>query len=312
MSVGKFLKSGGWAALAVALATSVAPADASAQGRNRAERMAQEREGGDRADGGQRNAMEIRGQRVQEANAARARQAEQRAAERQVERQPERQVAQGSGQGGWQGQRPGNRRGDQPTRQAEQPGEQAARPTEQRTWQGQRDGERNRSYADQTRNRSYDGRNGDRRDGDRNESWQRDRRDNDRDGNWQNARRDNDRTSNNWQNGRRANEWGNRSWDRRWRDNNRYDWQRYRNANRSVFYVGTYYSPYRYYSYRRYGIGSTLGSLFYGNRYWITNPWQYRLPDVWGPYRWVRYYDDVLLVDIYTGQVVDVIYNFFW
>ena len=36
------------------------------------------------------------------------------------------------------------------------------------------------------------------------------------------------------------------------------------------------------------------------------------LPEVWGPYRWVRYYDDVMLVDIYTGQVVDVIYNFFW
>jgi hypothetical protein len=66
------------------------------------------------------------------------------------------------------------------------------------------------------------------------------------------------------------------------------------------------------YTYRRYGIGGYLGSLFYGSSYWITNPWQYRLPDVWGPYRWVRYYDDVLLVDIYTGEVVDVIYDFFW
>ena len=31
-----------------------------------------------------------------------------------------------------------------------------------------------------------------------------------------------------------------------------------------------------------------------------------------GPYRWVRYYDDVLLVDIYSGEVVDVIHDFFW
>ena len=31
-----------------------------------------------------------------------------------------------------------------------------------------------------------------------------------------------------------------------------------------------------------------------------------------GPYRWVRYYDDALLVDIYSGEVVDVIYDFFW
>jgi hypothetical protein len=79
-----------------------------------------------------------------------------------------------------------------------------------------------------------------------------------------------------------------------------------------MYDLGAYRSPYRYYSYRRFGAGSYLNSLFFGSSYWITNPWQYRLPDVWGPYRWVRYYDDVLLVDIYTGQVVDVIHNFFW
>jgi len=26
----------------------------------------------------------------------------------------------------------------------------------------------------------------------------------------------------------------------------------------------------------------------------------------------VRYYDDAVLVNIYTGEVVDVIYDFFW
>jgi len=26
----------------------------------------------------------------------------------------------------------------------------------------------------------------------------------------------------------------------------------------------------------------------------------------------VRYYDDVILVDVYTGEVLDVIYDFFW
>jgi hypothetical protein len=26
----------------------------------------------------------------------------------------------------------------------------------------------------------------------------------------------------------------------------------------------------------------------------------------------VRYYDDVLLVDMYNGQVIDAIYDFFW
>ena len=58
--------------------------------------------------------------------------------------------------------------------------------------------------------------------------------------------------------------------------------------------------------------GYFLDELFYGQNYWIADPWQYRLPEVYGPYRWVRYYDDALLVDIYSGEVVDVIYDFFW
>ncbi|MBV1918731.1 MAG: RcnB family protein [Sphingomonadaceae bacterium] len=103
-----------------------------------------------------------------------------------------------------------------------------------------------------------------------------------------------------------------RRWDRKWRKNNRYDWHRYRSRNRSTFRIGRYYSPYRSYSYRRIGIGFSLGSLFYSNRYWINDPWQYRLPQVYGPYRWVRYYDDVMLVNIYSGEVIDVIHDFFW
>jgi len=99
---------------------------------------------------------------------------------------------------------------------------------------------------------------------------------------------------------------------RAWRSNNRYDWQRYRYSNRNIYRLGRYYSPYRDYSYRRLSIGFRLGSLFFGSRYWINDPWRYRLPSVYGPYRWVRYYDDVLLVDVYSGEVVDVIYDFFW
>ncbi len=103
-----------------------------------------------------------------------------------------------------------------------------------------------------------------------------------------------------------------RRWDNNWRHNNRYDWHGYRNHNRDIFRWGSYHSPYRNYSYRRLHIGFSLDSLFFSNRYWINDPWQYRLPDAYGPYRWVRYYDDALLVDIYSGEVVDVINNFFW
>ena len=153
-----------------------------------------------------------------------------------------------------------------------------------------RDNDRNRDYRDSDRNRTYrDDRRADRRS---------DYRDN------RNAYR------NGYRDGRQAE--NHRRWDRRWRDNRRYNWHGYRNANRSTFRLGVYYSPYRSYSYRRLGIGFYLDNLFYGSRYWINDPWHYRLPEVYGPYRWVRYYDDVLLVNIYTGEVVDVIYDFFW
>lgn len=118
--------------------------------------------------------------------------------------------------------------------------------------------------------------------------------------------------------GRGDNRWSDRrdgrrsSWNHSWRNDNRYDWQRYRYANRSLFRSGGYYAPYRNYRYNRLSIGIYLDSLFYSNRYWLNDPYQYRLPHA--PYgtQWVRYYDDVVLVDTYTGEVLDVIENFFW
>lgn len=104
-----------------------------------------------------------------------------------------------------------------------------------------------------------------------------------------------------------------RRWDRNnWRRDTRYNWSGYRNQHRDLYRGGRYYSPYNNYSYSRLSIGFFLNQGFYGQNYWINDPYQYRLPEVYGPYRWVRYYDDVLLVDIYSGEVVDVIHNFFW
>jgi hypothetical protein len=102
------------------------------------------------------------------------------------------------------------------------------------------------------------------------------------------------------------------NWNRGWRNDRRYDWRGYRSANRGIYNLGLYHSPYRGYSYRRLNPGFRLDALFFGSRYWIADPWQYRLPPAYGPYRWVRYYDDALLVDTYSGEVVDVIYDFFW
>lgn len=102
-----------------------------------------------------------------------------------------------------------------------------------------------------------------------------------------------------------------RRWREDWRRDNRHDWRRYRDQNRSLFRFGYYYDPYGY-SYRRFGLGYQLVPSYYGSRYWLNDPWQYRLPYAGGNYRWVRYWDDAVLVDLRTGRVVDVIYDFFW
>ena len=102
-----------------------------------------------------------------------------------------------------------------------------------------------------------------------------------------------------------------RRWSSDWRRDHRYDWRSYRNRYRSLFRLGRYYDPYGW-SYRRCSIGYNLWPSYYGSSFWLNDPWKYRLPPAYGPYRWVRYYDDALLVNIYTGQVVDVIHNFFW
>ena len=112
---------------------------------------------------------------------------------------------------------------------------------------------------------------------------------------------------------RRADDRNVRSWDRSWRNNNRYDWQRYRSSNRSAFRLSRYSAPYGWQSgYRRQSIGAYLFAGLFAQDYWINDPWQYRLPPVYWPYQWVRYYDDALLVDTRTGYVVDVIPDIFW
>jgi hypothetical protein len=101
-------------------------------------------------------------------------------------------------------------------------------------------------------------------------------------------------------------------WTKYWRNDNRYNWRGYREQNRNYYRPGRYFAPYRGRNYSRISVGFSLGSGYYGSRYWINDPWRYRLPAAYGSYRWVRYYDDVLLVDLRNGRVVDVIRSFFW
>ena len=100
-------------------------------------------------------------------------------------------------------------------------------------------------------------------------------------------------------------------WSGDWRKDHRYDWSHHRSRYGSLYRLGRYYDPYGY-RHRHFSIGYNLWPSYYGSNFWLDDPWMYRLPPAYGPYRWVRYYDDAVLVNIYTGMVVDVVYNFFW
>jgi Ni/Co efflux regulator RcnB len=104
---------------------------------------------------------------------------------------------------------------------------------------------------------------------------------------------------------------GSQHWNTNWRNDNRYDWRNYRNHHRSQFHFGFYSDPFGW-GYQPFSIGWRLWPSYYGSNYWINDPWEYRLPYAPPGTRWVRYYDDALLVDTWTGEVVDAIRDFFW
>jgi len=100
-------------------------------------------------------------------------------------------------------------------------------------------------------------------------------------------------------------------WRDDWRRDRRFDWRDHRRRHRSLFRFSVYVDPFGW-GYHRYGAGWRLWPSYYSSHFWLNDPWMYRLPPSYGPYRWIRYYDDALLVNIYSGQVVDVIHDFFW
>ncbi|MBA3056281.1 MAG: hypothetical protein FP826_15490 [Sphingomonadales bacterium] len=275
---GTFMMRSGIAALAAGLAIIALPTAASAQQRDgeRWQRQSENRGGERRSD---------RWTQRQQANSRTQTQAQPAEAPREARRsreQPQAQVSYGRIPDRAGSERP--RDSQRYNRSDSNPSVIVQPPVVDRRVQAQR----NSAYTDPRRNGSYV------RDGDRRQDWN-------------NQHRDNRHADNrNWDRKRSTN------WNHDWRRDNRYNWASWRNTNRHTFRVGRYYTPYRDYSYRPLRIGFQLDSLFFGSSYWISDPWQYRLPPAYGPYRWVRYYDDALLVDIYSGEVLDVLRDFFW
>lgn len=94
--------------------------------------------------------------------------------------------------------------------------------------------------------------------------------------------------------------------NRRWGND---DWRRYRDGNRALYARGNWRAPFRY---QRFRPGVRIRPAYYGQRYVIADPWRYRLPAAAGYQRWVRHYDDLLLVDVRRGSVLRVIPGFYW
>ena len=91
----------------------------------------------------------------------------------------------------------------------------------------------------------------------------------------------------------------------------REDWRDYRRSNGNAFRRGAYRGP-QGYRYRAVTPGYRFAPSYYGRPYWVDHR-SYRLAAPrYGYQRWVRYGNDVVLVDTRSGRVVQVYNRFFY
>jgi len=110
--------------------------------------------------------------------------------------------------------------------------------------------------------------------------------------------------------------WGDNRWnDGRDRDRERprYDRRSYPSVWRTPqrYRAGPYRPPSGWYA-RSWGYGQIIPRGWYGSQYRLMDWWSYGLPIPPIGYAWVRVGDDALLVDEYSGRVVQVVYDLFW
>lgn len=117
------------------------------------------------------------------------------------------------------------------------------------------------------------------------------------------------------------------NWDRGGRnDGSRNGWNRHDDRGRPHWQQGRYPPVYRSHQRYRYGyyrppigfyahswaFGEILPRGWYGSDYLLNDWWSYGLPYPPLGYDWVRVGDDALLIDSYTGRVVQVVQDIFW
>jgi Ni/Co efflux regulator RcnB len=130
-----------------------------------------------------------------------------------------------------------------------------------------------------------------------------------------NSRHDNNRHDNNWRSNDRHD--NNNNWNKNNRHDNRGSWQgRYNRRNVTARHHYRYRgNAWRWpsgHSYRRWTFGMTLPSLFWGSNYWISDYSYYGLAYPPPGTVWVRYGNDAILIDRYSGEILEVVYNQFY
>ena len=93
------------------------------------------------------------------------------------------------------------------------------------------------------------------------------------------------------------------------RRDRREDWRDYRQGHRDAFRGPAYVGPTGY-RYRPVVVGYRFAPTYYAQRYWI-DPIRYRLPAAPAWQRYVRYGNDVALVNVRTGRVIAIYNGFF-
>jgi Ni/Co efflux regulator RcnB len=76
--------------------------------------------------------------------------------------------------------------------------------------------------------------------------------------------------------------------------------------DRDDFARRQYVAPYRDWTYSSPSVGTQLRSHFYGSRYSVAHPDGYKLRHAKRNQRWVRYGDDLVLVNVRSGRVLEV------
>lgn len=83
------------------------------------------------------------------------------------------------------------------------------------------------------------------------------------------------------------------------------------NSGRQYHWQGAYNPPGGWH-YQHWGYGDRLPGGWFARNFWINDYWSYGLPMAPYGYAWVREGPDAVLVNVYTGMVVEVDYGVFY